>query len=330
MSPTVVVRGSGSIGMRHMQVLRDRVGCTVIAVPMRAGRAESLAAAGYTVAASIQDAQGQGATLAVIATDTLRHLAHATEALQCGMDVLVEKPLAADSVGVRVLAELAERKGKTVHVACNLRFNRSLQRFRARLGAVGDVHAVRVECQSYLPSWHPGQDHAKGYSARANEGGVLRDLIHEVDYALWLYGRPHEVTCRMTNSGRLGIEAEESADLLWVTPSGAMVSMRLDYLTRTMRRRMTAFGAGGELEWDAVRERVDLRLAGEEPVAEEVSQPRDEMMQAQAEAFVLAPEGLERGLATLEEGAFAVALCDAARRSSRSGRMEPIEDWRTG
>jgi predicted dehydrogenase len=317
--------------MRHLHVLRDRLGCTVIAVPVRAERGKEVVAAGFATATSLAEAAARGATLAVIATDTSRHLRDAAEALRSGMSVLVEKPLAADVRGISGLAESAARDGRTVHVACNLRFHRGLQRFRERLPAVGSVHAVRIECQSYLPSWRPDRDYAKSYSARASDGGVLRDLIHEIDYAVWLHGPPREVDCRMTSLGRLGIEAEEGADLLWTAPGGGVVSIRLDYLTRRMRRRMTAFGDAGELEWDAVSEQVDLRPVGADATSEVVPEPRDEMMEAQAAAFMRAASGGDPGpLATLEEAAFAVALCDAARRSAAMGRVEPILDWRLG
>ena len=36
---SVAVRGTGSIGMRHLHVLRDRLGCVAIAVPVRSERA---------------------------------------------------------------------------------------------------------------------------------------------------------------------------------------------------------------------------------------------------------------------------------------------------
>jgi predicted dehydrogenase len=315
--------------MRHLRVVRDHVGGRAIGVPVREGRDRSLLDAGFEAASSLAEAAKSGASLAIIATDTSRHLSDAAEAIQCGLHVLIEKPLASDARGLRALEGEAARAARTIHVACNLRFHRGLARFRARAGEVGRAHAVRIECQSYLPSWRPDQDYTKSYSARADEGGVLRDLIHEIDYATWLFGRPSDVQCRMTSGASLGIAAEAAADLLWVAPGGAVVSVRLDYLTRTMRRRMTAFGDAGEIEWDAVAERVDVRLAGSAAAPESVPQPRDEMMQAQAEAFVRAAAGGDPGpLATFEEAAFAIALCDAARRSALSGRTESIADWR--
>ena len=59
----------------------------------------------------------------------------------------------------------------------------------------------------------------------------------------------------------------------------------------------------------------------------QVPPDRDEMMRAQPTAFVSASVNRSSGqLATLQEGIFAIALCDAARISSVTGRTEPIRE----
>ena len=50
--------------------------------------------------------------------------------------------------------------------------------------------SAHVSCQSWLPDWRPGRDYRESYSARADEGGALRDLVPELDYATALLGRP--------------------------------------------------------------------------------------------------------------------------------------------
>lgn len=327
-SAVVLVRGTGSIGLRHLRVLRDRVGARAVALPTRPERAAELSALGFDVAADFGAAPGDGPLRTVVATDTSRHVSDAREALQRG-DVLVEKPLSADRTGLAELAHAASELGHSVHVAFCLRFDAGLRAFRTRLPEIGGVHAVRIECQSFLPSWRPGSDYRASYSARAAEGGVLRDLAHELDYAVWLFGRPTAVFCALANSGRLGIESEEAADLFWRAPSGASVSIRLDYLSPVARRRMRATGPLGELEWDAVAGEVTLRRAGAEPEREQHRVERDDMYVRQAEAFLRAADGGDAdGLATLDEGAFVVALSDAARESSRTGCLTRVPDWR--
>jgi predicted dehydrogenase len=322
------VLGTGSIGARHLRVLRDLVATSVSAIPIRESRRPGLRDAGYEVCDSLEAAVEAGAGALIVATDTHRHLADVKTALQLGCSVLVEKPLVPAIGGLGELGSLMERSGKNVFVACDLRFDRSLLYFRQRLDEIGAVHEIRIECQSYLPDWRPDRDYRESYSAHAGEGGVLLDLIHEIDYAVWLFGAPLRVFARLSNSGRLGIRAEEAADCFWETPGGASLSIRLDYVTRTTHRTMRAYGANGEIEWDGVAQSVSLRVnrSGEK---REFPQDRDATIHDQDSAFLRAASGGDPATLTqFSEGALAVSICDAARRSSASGQYEEIRDWR--
>ena len=206
-----------------------------------------------------------------------------------------------------------------------MRFSDSLKMFREQLPHIGAVHTVRVECQSYLPDWRPDRPYREGYAARRNEGGVLRDLIHEIDYATWCFGWPTRLFGRVQNLGRLGIDADEIAELSWQAPTGELVSIHVDYLTRPVRRRMCAYGAQGSLEWDAIQQTVTLWPLTTTPQTWTLTQPLDAMFSAQANAFVQAT-GSRRDprLASSEDGLKALAICDAARRASETQREDVV------
>lgn len=312
--PGIVVHGTGSIGMRHLRVLRQ-LNIPVKALSVRPDRLTFLEAEGFDPATDFAGARG-----VIIATETGRHIDDAIAALRSGSSVLVEKPIATDATEIASLRTAIQETGKQVFVGCVLRFSASLQRFKEWLPRVGRVHDVRIECQSYLPDWRPQTDYRQMYCARANEGGVLRDLVHELDYAVWLFGRPSALTASLVNTGTLQIQAEESADLLWQSGT-ATVSLRLDYLTRTSRRRMTAFGDAGELAWDGVGQTVTLTSVDGSEHQVVLPQERDEMFSAQAKAFLEAlAEKNSEPLCTLSEADFVMRLCDAARLSSSEGR----------
>lgn len=326
-SGAVVVVGTGSIGLRHLEALRPLLAEPPIAVPVRPGRELAPELAGARVLSTFADASTFRPVATIIATDTCRHLSDASAALEAGCLVLVEKPLAPTIEGVRELGEIAARQATSVYVACCLRHNATILRFRELLGSVGRVHEVRIECQSYLPDWRASRDYRESYSARAADGGVLRDLIHEIDYALWLFGRPTRVIASLRNTGALGIEAEESASVMWEA-GGAAVSLQLDYLTRPARRILRATGEHGVLTADLVRQKVTRANRAGQVEEWPTPQDRDAMMTSQARAFLAAAVGGGAApSATLDEGAAAVAVCDAARLSSASGRAEPVPTW---
>ena len=59
----VAVLGTGSIGMRHLGVLRAMDGVRPIAVPVRPERVNELSGAGLATARDVEDAVHRGATL---------------------------------------------------------------------------------------------------------------------------------------------------------------------------------------------------------------------------------------------------------------------------
>lgn len=323
----MIVRGTGSIGRRHLRVLGGLSSTRVVACPVRDSRLGELRAEGFS-AASVSDLPSKARGI-VVATETSRHLADVETLLPLG-DVLVEKPVAPTAKGLQGLARAAEHSHRRIFVAFCLRFRASLRAFADRLPELGRVDSVRIVCESYLPDWRPATDYRESYSARADEGGVLRDLSHELDYASWLFGRPREVFARVTHSGRLGIDADDGADLLWVSDGGCHVAIRLSYLSRVARRHMTAVGERGEITWDGIANRVTRTDETGRSDTSVFDEGGDAMYARQAAAFLRACDGGDPGvLATFDEGAFVTALADAARCSSQSGRTERILDWRT-
>lgn len=322
--PLVLVWGTGSIGRRHLQVLDEAKLAQPLALPVRPNPAPDLSFA--TTVPDLRTAVNRGATTVIIATNTSRHVDDTEAALLCGCAVLVEKPLAMDAEQGSRLFRVVEHGEDRVRVGYNLRFVPSLFAFRAHLHRIGPVHHVSVACQSFLPDWRPAADYRVSYSARASEGGVLLDLSHEIDYARWVFGEPHRVSASLTNSGVLGIESEEAADITWVMPDDSTITFRLDYLTREPRRCMRAFGRDGEITWDAIRDEVTLRLHGQPERRIEVGKvERNTVFAAQARAFLAGPDGSEWDrLASLEDGLRVLVLCDAARRASRSGATQVV------
>ena len=321
----VAVLGTGSIGTTHLRTLATIESAEPIAVPLRAKRRTQLSQEGYQTAANLDDAVRLGAELCIVATDTSRHEQDGITALEHGLDVLMEKPMALDASSAHRLNNRAIALGRNLFVGCVLRFSASLTSFRNICHRLGAIHSVHIECRSYLPDWRPNRPYLDSYSARPYEGGVLRDLIHEIDYAGWIFGWPGSTLASIKNLGRLGIESEELVAITWQTSTACTVSVDLDYLTRPPRRRMTAYGERGTLEWDGIAGTVALAAPDGQDEDIRSMQSRDQMFQEQTRAFINAHHvKSDLRLATGEDGAKAVALCDAIRQASSSRREETV------
>ncbi|ADU47775.1 Gfo/Idh/MocA family protein [Intrasporangium calvum] len=320
--PRVVVRGGGSIGLRHLRVF-ELVGADAALWPVRARTSPS----GGTTVRFLDDSTGPAAlaaaSLVVVATDTGRHVADAIEALDAGAGrVLLEKPAAPSRAAAEPLA--AHRRAAEVWVAAPLRAHEGFRHLLTQVGAIGRPLFAHVRCQSWLPDWRPDRDYRESYSARADEGGVLRDLVHELDYAEVLLGRPTLLGAGLDHTGPLEIEAEQAATLLWRTDL-ATVTCRLDYVTRPTTRGIALHGPDGSLEWDLPTATVTRRDAAGNATTETFAADleRDTVMATQARAALELTPDADRAQrhtagapATLAEGLATLELCDRARAMS--------------
>jgi predicted dehydrogenase len=311
-----VVLGTGSIGQRHLRLLQAREDVVVTALPSREARVAALREEGFSAEASWRDVGD--VDIAIIATDTGRHAADLRTALDHGArTVLVEKPLVAH------VAQLSPPAGEAqVYVGYNLRFAGAVQKVRSLLPELGALHAAEVVARSWLPSWRPGRDHRASYSARPDEGGVLRDLSHEVDLALWLFGgvsgRPRGA---VRTTGRIEIEADDVVALGWTSPSGVEVSVALDYLTRPPRRGISVYGERGRVEMNLLDGTVRaLDVDGAERIWTVAADDIASTYPRQLDELVRAAGGeLPTTLATWDDGRAVVELSDAVRSGDVEG-----------
>ena len=335
MSASVVVRGSGSIGQRHARVFRQ-VGADVALWPVRERGTAPSAVDEATGAQLLDDASGpdavRAAGLVVVATDTSRHVADALAALDGGAEkVLVEKPVAPTVADTAALQD--HPRHLLVWVAAPLRAHEAFRHLRRLVGHVSTAGSAHVWSQSWLPDWRPDRDYRESYSARAEEGGVLRDLVHEIDYAAVLFGTPTLLGAKVDTTGPLEVDSDQAATLLWSTDREFTVTARLDYVTRPTTRGVVVHSPDGILEWDVARATVRHTTPDGE-VTEQVfthDLDRDIVMGTQARAALdlrpTAPERerIARGApATLADGIAAVRLCDEARAAGHP-RLPPRE-----
>lgn len=146
--------------------------------------------------------------------------------------ILVEKPLYA------TIHSLPEQLPSKILVAYNLRFHTLLLAAKELLNNE-DLISFSAHVGQYLPSWRPGRDYRHTYSAKKAEGGgVLRDLSHEIDYCLWFCGNCLAVTALGGQYSELEIDSDDAYTVIMRTQKCPMVSLQLNYLYRTPKREI--------------------------------------------------------------------------------------------
>ncbi len=282
----VAVIGLGSIGLRHARHLLD-VGARVIGYDPSPQRAIEFASLGGAVAKNAEQAI-KSASRAIVASPSPLHLEHLEAAISLGRPVLVEKPLAVSIPGVESAIKKAHDASIPVMVGFHLRFHSAVRTASDLIedGRIGDHSWSRFVSSSYLPEWRPGEDHRTGYANDPASGGVIFDLAHEFDLALHLGGPFSTIAADATQSGQIGIQSDDMADILLKHTSGCRSSLHLDYLTRPRIREADIVGTNGRLRLDLVNRR--LSVFGLDELVETQSWPTtpDDDYRSQIRAFL--------------------------------------------
>jgi predicted dehydrogenase len=262
MPPSALVVGCGSIGRRHARNLLD-LGVNVTAVdPDADARGQFVDARGVALMADLDEAWGREPALAVIASPTDLHVAHAIEAAQHGCHLLIEKPLASRDDRLDELLALTSERQLITMVGCNMRFHPGPAEIKRLLrdNAVGQTLAARLHTGSHLPDWRPGTELPRSYSASAERGGgAILDCIHELDLACWFFGPGRLAGAATVGAETIGLEIEGIAELLVRHDTGMLSSIHLDLLQRDYQRTCEIIGTEGTLYWSFDRSEIQIR-----------------------------------------------------------------------
>ena len=236
-----LVIGYGSIGKRHVRVLRD-LGFAVAVVSAQ----DDVPELSYSdVGSALVDFSPD---YVVICNATHLHFDTMDELAIGGFqgNVLVEKPLFC------AVSSVPKNKFANIYVGYNLRFHPIFSRLKSLLSDA-QVLSTNVYVGQYLPDWRPGTDYRESYSAKKEEGGgVLRDLSHEIDYLIWLLGAWKSITAHGGSVSSLEIATEDVYTILMSTKRCPIVLVQMSYLDRVKRRRMIINTEKNCLEIDLV------------------------------------------------------------------------------
>ena len=297
-----LVIGYGSIGQRHARLLVE-LGCQVAVMSRRSIEfSPSYADLSEALACWQPD-------YVVVANRTSEHHQTIEALVQYGFQgrVLVEKPLFDKP------SELPAHAFFQAAVAYNLRCHPLLTRLKSFLSDSANLFTASIYVGSYLPDWRPNTDYRQGYSAKKNEGGgVLRDLSHELDYALWLFGPWRKLTALCGHFSPLEIDSDDACSLLMETERCPLVSIHMNYLDRVPRREISVNTDQHTVRVDLIKNTLEIN-----GVQEVFSVARDDTYRAQHQAML---DGNVEGLCTLGEAMETLFTIETAEQAALSHR----------
>jgi predicted dehydrogenase len=212
--------------------------------------------------------------LVVVATPNRTHVALAVAALEAGIPVVVDKPLAATAADARRVHEEARRRRGWLTVFQNRRWDGDFLTVRKLLadGAVGAPLRLESRFERWRPAPKPGW---RERGDPAEGGGILLDLgSHLVDQALVLFGAATHVSAEIDRR-RPGVEVEDDVFVALEHASGVRSHIHLSAVAAQSAARFRLLGStagyvkhGLDVQEDALRAGARPGTGwGEEPEA---------------------------------------------------------------
>lgn len=295
----------------------------------------------------------------VILSPNVHHFPHAMAALERGLHVLCEKPLAMSAREARLLVEAGERAGVVTMVPFTYRFmpvNRYLKELVDE-GYIGRPHHLNLR---YYTGFGLSGEYSWRFDTEQAGSGVTGDLASHWAYlARWFYGEILAVTAVFGHAVPRGprpdgvpyAAGEDSAMILLEFENGAIGSLHVSSVAYApgpfgQRHDMDLHGSEGSLyattDWNSVQ-RVD-GCRTDEPATHELPIPdrlfggarRDAVGNTYRDTFRLA-DNMTRGFVTaiarrtpaspdFRDGLAVQRVVDAAGRSAGEGRRVSIAE----
>jgi len=202
----------------------------------------------------------------VIATSNDAHAPLARAALDAGLAVVVDKPLATTAADARAVVDHAAIAGQLLTVFQNRRWDSDHLTLRRLIsdGKLGDIRRFESRFERWRPeartdAWRETADPAHG-------GGVLLDLgAHLVDQALTLFGPPAHVYGEVEH--RRGGPADDDAFVAIRHDSGALSHLWMSSVAPAPGPRLRVSGSEAGFVVDGVDGQEDALRSGKRPGA---------------------------------------------------------------
>lgn len=202
--------------------------------------------------------------IAVIAAPNRAHLPLGLAALDAGLHVVVDKPLATSPDDARRLIDTARVRERVLTVYQNRRWDGDFLTLRGLLedGALGDVYRFESRFERWRPAPKPGWRQSPDPE---DAGGLLFDLgSHLIDQALLLFGPVTEVHAEM-HSRRPGSRVDDDTFLALRHESGVRSHLWMNAIAARPGPRFRVLGSRAAWIKYGLDVQEDRLRAGREP-----------------------------------------------------------------
>lgn len=311
----VLFIGLGSIGKRHLEVLKNLENDVEI-IAYRSNK-NSEKVEGVRSYYSLDKALNKSPDIVFITNPTSLHIRYAKKCAEAGCNLFLEKPLSHNLNDCKHLINIVEEKELITLMGCNMRFNPVIKKIREIIlnNEINNIYSYRIECGSYLPDWHLNEDYRESYSARKDlGGGVILDLIHEIDYAYWLFGEIESIQSYSGHISHLQINTEDVAEIILKNDTDVLGNIHLDYFRFNSKRNIEIISKNFIIEADLLNGELNIKY-NDKNIRYEYDFDSNYMYEQQMKYFLKCVKNNEQTFNDIKDGYKVLKIALKARES---------------
>jgi|688.fasta_scaffold336399_2 predicted dehydrogenase len=313
MKKTVLIVGFGSIGQRYYNLLAKNKNFDVSVYSKYLASSPKVSKEKLKIKlCEYRMLNSKTFDLIIICSENKKHILDLLKFESFTQKILVEKPLSHQVVPRNTMKKLLALN-KQIYVSSPLRFHKGFAELESSIGKIGHISGVIVVCKSWLPDWRPGRSIQNGFWNQQSQGGVVLELIHEIDYMNKLFKKFTFHSKLKSKFSGLALKVDSGVDALF-RGDGFNINLRLDFSSREKSRYIRIDGGKGFILWDIITGRFTLSTQTEKKVVNYKSDlNRDEILMRQIKD-ILNRKG--NRASTLREANEAMLIAHELRRNN--------------
>lgn len=336
----ILMIGLGSIGQRHLRNIRRIYGDSVEIIAYRVRGLKRTFSDDMQIRENVSleeefkirsfsdldKALLEKPEIAFITNPTKHHIPCAIACANGGCHIFLEKPVSDSTEGILTLLQISKEKNLKIFIGFQNRFHPGMKYVKKCLeaGELGKVLSVRAVVGERLTTMHTYEDYKETYMARKDLGGgvVLNQMIHELDYLYYLFGKPESVYAAGGITGNLKIDVEDNCDAIYKinTKTGSFpISVHADFYQSPPSRFVKIVGEKGQVTLDLLKALVVKSI---NDVTEEISFEdftRNDMFIEELKLFMECVKEDTKPAISLEDGIVSLEMAMAAKQSMATG-----------
>lgn len=248
----VGVIGTGAMGQNHVRIYREMEDVELAGISdVDQQRVEAMAVQfntkGFT---DYKEMFAEGLDAVSIVVPTKLHKQVVLDALEAGLNVLVEKPIADTLENADLMIEAAKKAGKILMVGHIERFNPAVIKLKELIDSEILGKVVSISTRRVGP-----------YNPRIRDVGVILDIgVHDIDIVSYLYGRRVNHVYAVAGADIHSFEDHASIILRMDHEFAGVVET--NWLTPHKVRKLTAIGIKGVAYLDYIDQTVETHNNG--------------------------------------------------------------------